>query len=67
MTTCLGKSCQFGLLCVSFVNVYQFVRVVPSVFLVLRVGCGIILILVPDHCLFLFTFPTINLYYKKQI
>ena len=22
MTTCLGKSCSFGLLCVSFVNVY---------------------------------------------
>ena len=25
MTTCLGKSCSFGLSCVSFVNVYQFV------------------------------------------
>ena len=25
MTTCLGKSCSFGLLCVSFENVYQFV------------------------------------------
>ena len=24
MTTCLGKSCSFGLSCVSFVNVYQF-------------------------------------------
>ena len=23
MATCLGKSCTFGLLCVSFVNVYQ--------------------------------------------
>ena len=22
MTTCLGKSCSFGILCVSFVNVY---------------------------------------------
>ena len=26
MTTCLGKSCSFGLLCVSFVNVCYFVR-----------------------------------------
>ena len=25
MTNCLGKSCQFDLLCVSFVNVIQFV------------------------------------------
>ena len=24
MATCLGKSCSFGLLFVSFVNVYQF-------------------------------------------
>ena len=27
MTTSLGKSYSFGLLCVSFVNVYQFVGV----------------------------------------
>ena len=32
MTACMGKSCSFGLLCASFVNVYQ------SFFLVLRVG-----------------------------
>ena len=24
MTTCKGKSCSFGLLCVSLVNVYHF-------------------------------------------
>ena len=30
MTTCLGKSCPFGLLCVSFVNVYDFVYVLFS-------------------------------------
>ena len=30
MTTCLGKSCSYGLLCVSFVNVYQFVYVLLS-------------------------------------
>ena len=27
MTTCLGESCSFGSLCMSFVNVYQFVCV----------------------------------------
>ena len=27
MSTCLGKSCLFGLTCVSFVNVCQFVYV----------------------------------------
>ena len=25
MTTCLGKSCSFGLVSASFLNVYQFV------------------------------------------
>ena len=39
MTTCLGKGCSFDLLCVSFVNVYQFVCVFLSILaLVLRVG-----------------------------
>ena len=27
MTTCLGKSCSFGLLYVSIVKIYQFMRV----------------------------------------
>ena len=27
MTTCVGKTFSFGLLCVSFVNVYQFLCV----------------------------------------
>ena len=40
MTVYLEKSCLFGLLCVSFVNVYEFVCVLLSN-LVLRVGCGI--------------------------
>ena len=40
MTTCLGKNRPFGLLCVYFVDVYQFVYVHFSL-LVLRVGCGI--------------------------
>ena len=37
MTAYLGKSCSFELLCVSFVNVDQFVCVLISR-LVLRVG-----------------------------
>ena len=36
MATCFGKSCSFGLLCVSFENVYEFVCVLLSL-LVLRV------------------------------
>ena len=40
MTTCLGKGCLVGLLCVSFVNVYQC-NSVYLYFKVLRVGCGI--------------------------
>ena len=40
MTTCLGKSCSFGLLCMSFEDVYEYVRVLLSLFGV-RVGCGI--------------------------
>ena len=31
MTTCLAKSCSFSLLCVSFVNVSQFVCVLFSI------------------------------------
>ena len=40
MTICLGKSCSFGLLCVSFVNVYQFVCL-PLFLMVLRKRRGI--------------------------
>ena len=40
MATCLGKGCSFGLLCVSFVNAFQFVCVFLSL-LVLSVGRGI--------------------------
>ena len=40
MTTCLGKSCSFGLPWVSFVNCCQFMYLVISL-LVLRAGCGI--------------------------
>ena len=41
MTTCLGKSCLFGLLCVSFVGVCQILCVcVLLSLLLLRVGYG---------------------------
>ena len=40
MTTCLGKSCSFDLLCVSCVGVCQFVSVLLSI-LEYRVGCWI--------------------------
>ena len=40
MSTCLGKSCSFGLPCVPFVNCCQFMYLVISL-LVLRAGCGI--------------------------
>ena len=40
MTTCLGKSCSFGLPCMPFVNCCQFMYLVISL-LVLRAGYGI--------------------------
>ena len=40
MTTCLGKSCSFGLPRVPFVNCCQFIFLVISLW-VLRAGCGI--------------------------
>ena len=40
MTTCLGKSCSFGLPRVPFVNCCQFMYFVISL-LVLRTGCVI--------------------------
>ena len=50
MTTYLGKSCSFGLPRVPFVNCCQFMYLVISL-LVLRAGCGILIVSVPDHCL----------------
>ena len=55
MITRLGKSCSFSFLCVCFVNVYQFIFVLLSL-LVLRLGCRILLALVPDNWLSLY-FP----------
>ena len=39
MTTCLGKSCSFGELSMSFLGVGQILCVFLSL-LVLRMGCG---------------------------
>ena len=39
MITCSGKSCSFGLVCESFVNVYQSMCVLLSLS-VMRAGCG---------------------------
>ena len=50
MTTCLGKSCSFGLPHVPFVNCCQFMYLVISL-LVLRAGCCDLIVSVPDHCL----------------
>ena len=43
MSTCLGKSCSFGLPRVPFVNCCQFMYLVISL-LVLRAGCWIIVL-----------------------
>ena len=55
MTTCLGQSCSFGLLCVSFVGVCQiFVRVLLSLLVLVGGGGGRmwdVIVLIPDHCL----------------
>ena len=54
MTTCLGKSCSFGLPCMPFVNCCQFMYLVISL-LVLRTGYGIWLYLFLIFA-YLFTF-----------
>ena len=50
MTTCLGKSCPFGLLRVSFVNVYHFCGCLSFPF-VFEGGMWDLIELIPDHCL----------------
>ena len=50
MTTCLGKSCSFGLLYVSFVNVHQ-ICVCPSFPFGIECGMWDMTVLIPDHCL----------------
>ena len=55
MTTCLGKSCSFGLLCVSFVNVTSCVC--PSFPFGFECGMWDLIVLIPDHC--------ISIYFSK--
>ena len=54
MAICLKKSCSFGLMFVSFVNVYESVCVFLSL-LVLKMGCVILFMMVA----FLITFLTL--------
>ena len=51
MTTCLVKNCSFGLLSLSFVNVYQFVCVCASFPFVFEDGIWDLVVLISDHCL----------------
>ena len=41
MNACLGKSCLFGLLCMSFVNVYEFLWVSFFPFWILGLDVGL--------------------------
>ena len=50
MTTCLGKSRSFGLLCVSFVNVY-YILCVCFFPVGIEGGMWFVIVLIPDHCL----------------
>ena len=49
MTTCLGKSCSFGLLCVSYVGVCQILC--QSFPFGVEGKMWILIVLIPDHCL----------------
>ena len=50
MTTCLGKSCSFGLPRVPFVNCCQFMYLVVSLF-GFEGRMWDLIVSVPDHCL----------------
>ena len=50
MTTCLGKSCSFGLLCVSFVGICQ-IFVCHSFHFGIEGRMWVVIVLIPDHCL----------------
>ena len=67
MTFCLGKNCSIGLLCVSFINISQFLWrndafvnvyqfcMCPSFPFGVESGTRYVIVLIPDHCLSLFT------------
>ena len=50
MITCIEQSCLFGILYVSFMNVYQFVRVLSLPFGLVG-GMWDLIALIPDRCL----------------
>ena len=50
MITYLGKSCSFGLLCVSFVNIYQILCVSFFPFSI-NDGKWNVIVFIPDHYL----------------
>ena len=56
MTTCLGKSCSFGLPCVPFVNCRQFMYLsyFPFGF---EGRMWDLIVSVPDHCLYFYFGP----------
>ena len=61
MTTCLGKSCSFGLPRVPFVNCCQFMNLIISFDFEGRMWD--LIVSVPDHCLsfyFLFRMTWLN-------
>ena len=64
MTACLGKSCSFGLLCVSFVNVYQLLCMCVLLPCCFGGGMWDLIVLIPDHCLSIYI---LNLLYSSEI
>ena len=53
MRVCLEKSCSIGLLCVSFVGVCQILCVSFFPFGINRMW--VVIVLIPDHCLSIYT------------
>ena len=56
MTTCLGKSCSFGLLYMSFVNFGQILCVFVFPRFVIEGGMWDVIVLIPDHCLSIYLY-----------
>ena len=50
MTTCFGKSCSFGIQCVSFVDVLS-VSVCSSFPFDFEGGMWDLIVLIPNHCI----------------
>ena len=65
MTTCLGKSCSFGLPHVPFINCCQFMYLVTCINFPFGFEGRIwdLIVSVPDHCLSFFTLIVILNHY----